>query len=65
MREPRGRFDHGALVTGLVFLVVAGIFVASALSKERVVDTRILALLLPVGLVLVGGVWVLTRARRL
>jgi len=64
VREPRGRFDPGALVTGLFFLVVAGIFVASGLSKEMVVDTRILAPVLLVGLGLVGVVRVLTRARR-
>ncbi|MGI5165197.1 hypothetical protein ACQEU3_12640 [Spirillospora sp. CA-253888] len=64
MREPRGRFDPGALVTGLFYLAVAGVFVASGLSGELVVDTRILAPVLLVGLGLVGVVRVLTRARR-
>ncbi|WP_067491455.1 hypothetical protein [Actinomadura hibisca] len=64
MREPRGRFDPGALVTGLFFLAVAGLFLASGLSGEVVAGTRVIAPVLLVGLGLVGVVRVLTRARR-
>ncbi|MEW2355818.1 hypothetical protein [Spirillospora sp. NPDC029432] len=60
----RRRFDPGAVVTGLFFLAVAGVFLAGALSGDPVAGPEILGPVLLAGLGLVGIVRVLTRSRR-
>ena len=65
--QPAGRcrrFDPGGPVTGLFFLVLAGLFLADALSDERLLDATVLAPAVLIGLGLVGTVRVLTRSRR-
>ncbi|TDC68867.1 hypothetical protein E1200_10280 [Actinomadura sp. GC306] len=61
--RPRG-FDPAGPVTGLFFLVLAGLFLAEGLTDERVLAPAVLAPVVLIGLGLVGIVRVLTRARR-
>lgn len=60
----RWRFDPAGPVTGLFFLVLAGLFLADGLSDERILAPAMLAPLVLIGLGLVGTVRVLTRSRR-
>lgn len=60
----RRRFDPGAVVTGLFFLAIAGIFLAVGLSGDPIIEARVLGPALLVGLGLTGIVRVLTRSRR-
>ncbi|GAA0599111.1 hypothetical protein [Actinomadura livida] len=60
----RHRFDPAGPVTGLFFLVLAGLFLAEGLSDERVLAPEVLAPVVLIGLGLVGIVRVLTRSRR-
>jgi hypothetical protein len=65
-REPerRGRFDPGSVVTGLFFLLIAGIFMAGGLWRDPIAEPQVLAPAVVVGLGLVGIVRVITRSRR-
>lgn len=60
----RRRFDPAGPVTGLFFLVLAGLFLADGLSGERILAPATLVPLVLIGLGLVGTVRVLTRSRR-
>ncbi|XRQ05965.1 hypothetical protein ACN3XK_56980 [Actinomadura welshii] len=58
------RFDPAGPVTGVFFLVLAGLFLAEGLSDERILTAAVLAPVVLIGLGLVGTVRVLTRSRR-
>ncbi|MFA1543273.1 hypothetical protein [Actinomadura monticuli] len=60
----RYRFDPAGPVTGLFFLVLAGLFLAEGLAEDPVVSVTVLAPVVLIGLGLVGTVRVLTRSRR-
>ncbi|MFA1549067.1 hypothetical protein [Actinomadura chokoriensis] len=60
----RHRFDPAGPVTGVFFLVLAGLFLADGLSEERLLSATVLAPVVLIGLGLVGTVRVLTRSRR-
>jgi hypothetical protein len=60
----RHRFDPGALVAGLFFLGVAGIFLVGGFTKTSILPVYGLAPAVLIGLGLVGLVRALTRARR-
>ncbi|NEA29311.1 hypothetical protein [Actinomadura bangladeshensis] len=60
----RFRFDPAGPVTGLFFLVLAGLFLAEGLAEEPIVPATVLAPVVLIGLGVVGTVRVLTRARR-
>jgi hypothetical protein len=60
----RHRFDPGALVGGLLFLAVAGVYLVSGHGDRIVVRAEILIPAVFIGLGLVGIVRVLTRSRR-
>lgn len=60
----RARFDPAGPVTGLFFLVLAGLFLAEGLSGERVLHPAVMAPVVLIGLGLVGTVRVVTRSRR-
>ncbi|MFB4305800.1 hypothetical protein [Actinomadura sp. GTD37] len=57
-------FDPAGPVTGLFFLVLAGLFLAEGLAEESIVSATVLAPVVLIGLGLVGTVRVLTRSRR-
>lgn len=63
-RRGRRRFDPAGPVTGLFFLVLAGLFLADGLADERLLAAEFLAPAVLIGLGLVGTVRVLTRSRR-
>ncbi|MFG2087643.1 MULTISPECIES: hypothetical protein [unclassified Spirillospora] len=63
-RRRRRRFDPAGPVTGVFFLVLAGLFLADGLSDERILAPSTLAPVVLIGLGLVGTVRVLTRSRR-
>ncbi|HEY8482081.1 MAG TPA: hypothetical protein VIL71_19815 [Spirillospora sp.] len=63
-RNGRRGFDPAGPVTGLFFLVLAGLFLAEGLSDAPVLDPAITAPVVFIGLGLVGTVRVLTRSRR-
>ena len=58
------RFDIASLLAGLLFLTIAGVYVAGGLSMRSVVPIRILGPGLFIGLGVIGLVRVLTRAGR-
>ncbi|TDD80968.1 hypothetical protein E1293_19675 [Actinomadura darangshiensis] len=60
----RFRFDPAGPVTGLFFLVLAGLFLSDGLSEVDGVPPEVLIPVVLIGLGLVGTVRVLTRARR-
>jgi hypothetical protein len=60
----RHRFDPGSLLAGLLFLTVAGIYLASGFADQTVVRAEILGPAVFIGLGVVGLVRVLTRSRR-
>lgn len=60
----RYRFDPAGPVTGLFFLVLAGLFLAEGLAEDPIVSETVLAPVVLIGLGLVGTVRVLTRSRR-
>ncbi|TDB82021.1 hypothetical protein E1264_31940 [Actinomadura sp. KC216] len=60
----RHRFDPAGPVTGLFFLVVAGVFLVNGLEDENVLPVATLVSAVLIGLGLVGTVRVLTRSRR-
>ncbi|MEU5883711.1 hypothetical protein [Spirillospora sp. NPDC047279] len=62
--ERRYRFDPGGVLTGLFFLAVAAVSLASGLSGEPVVEPQFLIPVVLAGLGLVGIVRVFTRSRR-
>ena len=64
MSERRGGFDPAGPVTGLFFLVLAGIFLAEGLSGGHAVEVAVLVPVVLIGLGVVGTVRVLTRSRR-
>ncbi|RAY15080.1 hypothetical protein DPM19_10120 [Actinomadura craniellae] len=60
----RHRFDPGALAAGVYFLAMGGIFLATGLTEENVVEPGILAPTAVIGIGVVGLVRVLSRSRR-
>ncbi|QXJ22163.1 hypothetical protein AGRA3207_003121 [Actinomadura graeca] len=60
----RRRFDPAGPVTGLFFLVLAGLFLADGLSEKTILEPVALIPVVLIGLGLVGTVRVLTRGRR-
>jgi hypothetical protein len=58
------RFDPGALVAGLFFVAVAGIFLGGALAETSILPIYGLAPAVVIGLGVVGLVRALTRSRR-
>ncbi|GAA0261350.1 hypothetical protein GCM10009527_066690 [Actinomadura nitritigenes] len=64
MSERRRRFDPAGPVTGIFFLVLAGIFLADGLSGGDAVAAEVMAPVVLIGLGIVGTVRVLTRSRR-
>ena len=60
----RHRFDPGSLLAGLLFLTVAGVYLASGFGNRTVVRAEILGPAVFIGLGVVGLVRVLTRSRR-
>lgn len=58
------RFDIASLLAGLLFLTIAGGYVAGGLSMRSAVPIRILGPGLFIGLGVIGLVRVLTRAGR-
>ncbi|MCW2889635.1 MAG: hypothetical protein JWL58_6497 [Streptosporangiaceae bacterium] len=58
------RFDPGALVAGLFFLAVAGIFLVGGFADTSILPVYGLAPAVLIGLGAVGLVRALTRARR-
>ncbi|MFG2002602.1 hypothetical protein ACGFNU_25935 [Spirillospora sp. NPDC048911] len=63
-RRPRPRFDPGGVITGIFFLAVAGVSLATGFSGEPVVPLRFLVPAALIGLGLVGIIRVFTRGRR-
>lgn len=63
-RIQKRRFDPAGPVTGLFFLVLAGLFLADGLSGEDLLPATTLIPVVLIGLGLVGTVRVLTRSRR-
>ncbi|WP_433464623.1 hypothetical protein [Spirillospora sp. CA-128828] len=62
--KKRYRFDPAGPVTGLFFLVLAGLFLSDGLSETDGVPATVLVPVVLIGLGLVGTVRVLTRSRR-
>lgn len=62
--KDKRRFDPAGPVTGLFFLVLAGLFLADGLSGEHLLPATTLIPVVLIGLGLVGTVRVLTRSRR-
>jgi hypothetical protein len=62
--EEHRRFDPAGPLTGIFFLVMAGIFLADALSGGHAVETAVMVPVVLIGLGVVGTVRVLTRSRR-
>jgi hypothetical protein len=60
----RRRFDPGAVVTGVFFLAMAGLFLADALTALTIPGPAVMAPVILVGLGLVGIVRILPRGRR-
>jgi hypothetical protein len=60
----RHRFDPGALVAGLYFLAVAGIFLNDGFNNRTVVPFMYIGPALLVGYALVLLIRLLTRSRR-
>ncbi|MBC6456948.1 hypothetical protein [Actinomadura sp. HBU206391] len=60
----RHRFDPGSLLAGLLFLAVAGVYLAGGFGDHAVVPAEILVPAVFIGLGVVGLVRVLTRSRR-
>lgn len=60
----RHRFDPAGVITGLFFLAVAGVSLATGFSGESVVSLRFLVPAVLIGLGVVGIIRVLTRSRR-
>jgi hypothetical protein len=60
----RHRFDVASLLAGLLFLAVAGVYVAGGLSGRTVVSIAMLGPAVFIGLGVVGLLRVLTRAGR-
>ncbi|HEU5032501.1 MAG TPA: hypothetical protein VFV01_46805 [Spirillospora sp.] len=64
MSERPYRFDPAGPVTGIFFLVLAGIFLADGLSGGHAVEAAVMVPVVLIGLGVVGTVRVLTRSRR-
>jgi hypothetical protein len=60
----RRRFDPGSVVTGLFFLLVAGLFLAGGVTGDSLDRPDVVIPALVVGLGLVGIIRVITRSRR-
>ncbi|MFD0685521.1 hypothetical protein [Actinomadura fibrosa] len=60
----RRRFDPAGPVTGLFFLVLAGLFLADGLSGDLTLRAEIMVPVVLIGLGAVGTVRVITRSRR-
>jgi hypothetical protein len=64
VEKKRFRFDPAGPVTGLFFLVLAGLFLSDGLSETDGVPATVLVPVVLIGLGLVGTVRVLTRSLR-
>jgi hypothetical protein len=60
----RHRFDPGSLLAGLLFVTVAGIYLAGGFGDRTIVRAEIIGPAVFIGLGVVGLVRVLTRSRR-